>query len=450
MLLLAAILPYAKHPPELRACAEYGLHEQLLPVRPVPSILQACLCASLLLQPVQCLRLPANLQAPDLAALAWIALSAPWLFAKGRAHALPLLGPFLLLLAASTLAAACSQDPGGSTMALLVEMWLYVWFASLSVALAAADDRTLKRALGCWLAAGVGNGVFILAQFARPDLQAATSAALGSLGSLDPFRPSGFFENCNSAAFFQLSALAPLAVLSTRASISLPCLVVLLLSLLATGSMGALSALAAAVLMALAALLALHRDASACLRLCLAGLACAAIATSLASAAVLADPEFADRVDYVLTGRSEGSAQSRMTLWSRAADLLQERFSPFGIGPDQFKSVAGFGVHNDALATVVERGLLGIAAAAILGIASLRAAVRVAARGAEGRHRPTIVPIAALAACAVLSMTHEVFHQRPLWLLLALAFALDQRRWPLTTCSTAATTCSTSASCMRE
>ena len=43
----------------------------------MPKILLLFLCGVLLLQPIQCLRLPGNLQAPDLAGLAWLALALP-------------------------------------------------------------------------------------------------------------------------------------------------------------------------------------------------------------------------------------------------------------------------------------------------------------------------------------------------------------------------------------
>lgn len=422
----------------------------LRPDRIVPTILLSLLCASLLLQPLQCLRLPANLQAPDLAALAWIALAAPWLLAAGRSRPVPLLGPFLLLLAASSVSAACSRDPVDSMTALAVETWLYGWFVALTFAFAASDERARRRILGSWVAAGVGNGLWILAQFARPDLQAAASAALGSFGSLDPFRPSGMFENCNSAAFFQLSALAPLATLRPRLRVTLPCGLALVLSILATGSMGALIGLAAAAAAALAGALFVQRDAATFARWTVVGAAVAAFVATVAAAATLADPEFAHRVDYVLTGRGEGSAQSRMGLWTRGVELLRKEFLPFGIGPDRFKAVAGFGMHNDALATAVERGVPGIAAAAVLAVATWRTAARVARRGAAARDQTALVPLAALAACVALSTTHEILHQRPLWLLLALVCAMDQRRCPFTSCSTAATTCSTSASSIRE
>ena len=390
------------------------------PVRRVPKFLLLLLCCALALQPVQCLRLPGNLQAPDLAGLAWIALALPWLRERARSLPLPMFGPFALVLAASSVAAAQSSRPGDSATALAVELWLYAWFAALACTLAAAKDKERNLLLGTWVAAGVGNGLWILVQFTRPDLQSAASDALGSLGALDPFRPSGFFENCNSAAFFQLSALAPLAVLRVRRAVTLPCAAVLVLSVLGTGSMGALMALLAATATALLAVLVVQRDAAAFARASFALAAGALAVAALAATAAVVDEGFAHRVDYVLTGRGEGSAHSRMTLWTQGVELLQEQFLPFGIGPDQFQHVAGFGMHNDALSFAVERGMLGFAALFVFAAAAANSAWTVARRGARDRDRSAVAPLAALAACCALSMTHEIFHQRPLWLLLAL------------------------------
>ena len=397
------------------------------PERRVPKILLLFLCGVLLLQPIQCLRLPGNLQAPDLAGLAWLALALPWLRERARTLPLPMFGPFAIVIAASAVAAAQSNRPGDSATALAVELWLYAWFAALACALAATKDRQRNLLLASWIAAGIGNGLWILVQFVRPELQATASDALGSLGALDPFRPSGFFENCNSAAFFQLSALAPLTALRARNAVTLPCAAVLVLSILGTGSMGALMALAAATATALLAVLVVQRDVAAFARATFALGASAAIVACLAAIAAVADADFAHRVEYVLTGRGEGSAQSRMTLWTKGVELLQEQFQPFGIGPDQFQHVAGFGMHNDSLSFAVERGMLGFVALLIFAVVAAHSAWIVARRGARERDRSAVAPLAALAACFALSMTHEIFHQRPLWLLLALQEGLRLR-----------------------
>lgn len=395
--------------------------------RRVPKPLLLFLCCSLLLQPIQCLRLPGNLQAPDLAGLAWIALALPWLRERARELPLPLSAPFVLVVAASAVAAAQSRNPGDCGAALAVELWLYAWFAALAFAIAAVDARQRGLLLASWVAAGVGNGLWILVQFLRPELQAAASDALGSLGSLDPFRPSGFFENCNSAAFFQLSTLAPLAALRARRAVTLPCAAALVLSILGTGSMGALMALTAASATALAAVLVVQRDIAAFTRAAFALAAAAGALLATAAIATVVDDGFAHRIDYVLTGRGEGSAQSRMSLWTKGIEMLREQFLPFGIGPDQFHHVAGFGMHNDALSFAVERGMLGLAALVAFAVAAAHSAWVVARNGARQRDRSAVAPLAALAACCALSMTHEIFHQRPLWLLLALQEGLRLR-----------------------
>jgi O-antigen ligase len=420
----------------------------------------ALACAALLLQPVQCLKLPGNLQPPDLVGLLWLPFA--WMrIARARAAPqLPLFGPFAWICAASLAAAAISADPIGGAIAVATECWLYAFFVTLALTIAMADERERRAVLWSWAIAGLGNGLLILLQFARPDAHASMSAALGSLGSLDPFRPSGLFENCNSAAFFQLSAIAPVAMLRLRPIATALCAFVLLLSMLGTGSMGAVLALSAGTLAGTLAVLVVQRDGRAFARIVASIVAAAAATAALAAIATAVDDGFAQRVDYVLTGRGEGSAQSRMHLWTRGVELLQEQFLPLGIGPDRFKDVAGFGMHNDALSFAVERGAIGFCALIAFALTAFLSALSVARNGAPSRDRSAVVPIAALIACATLAQTHEIFHQRPLWLLLALqegarlrvlATALEpQRRWLRTRCSTAPMTWSTSSSAIRE
>lgn len=420
----------------------------------------ALACAALLLQPVQCLKLPGNLQLPDLVGLLWLPFAWMRIVRARAAPQLPLFGPFAWICAASLAAAAISADPIGGAIAVATECWLYAFFATLAFTIAMADERERRAVLWSWAIAGIGNGMLILLQFARPDAQASMSAALGSLGSLDPFRPSGLFENCNSAAFFQLSAIAPVAMLRLRPIATALCAFVLLLSMLGTGSMGAVLALTAGTIAGTIAVLVVQRDGRAFGRIVASIVAAAAATAVLAAIATAVDDGFAQRVDYVLTGRGEGSAQSRMHLWTRGVELLQEQFLPLGIGPDRFKDVAGFGMHNDALSFAVERGAIGFCALVAFALAAFASALSVARNGGPSRDRSAVVPIAALIACATLAQTHEIFHQRPLWLLLALqegarlrvlATALEpQRRWLRTRCSTAPMTWSTSSSAIRE
>jgi O-antigen ligase len=420
----------------------------------------ALACAALLLQPVQCLKLPGNLQLPDLVGLLWLPFAWMRIVRARAAPQLPLFGPFAWICAASLAAAAISADPIGGAIAVATECWLYAFFATLAFTIAMADERERRAVLWSWAIAGIGNGMLILLQFARPDAQASMSAALGSLGSLDPFRPSGLFENCNSAAFFQLSAIAPVAMLRLRPITTALCAFVLLLSMLGTGSMGAVLALSAGTIAGTIAVLVVQRDGRAFGRIIASIVAAAAATVALATIAMALDDGFAQRVDYVLTGRGEGSAQSRMHLWTRGVELLQEQFLPLGIGPDRFKDVAGFGMHNDALSFAVERGAIGFCALVAFALAAFASALSVARNGAPSRDRSAVVPIAALIACATLAQTHEIFHQRPLWLLLALqegarlrvlaTATLPQRRWLRTRCSTAPMTWSTSSSAIRE
>src|SRR5690606_5374458 len=96
----------------------------------------------------------------------------------------------------------------------------------------------------------------------------------------------------------------------------------------------------------------------------------------------------------------------------------------WGIGPENFRYVAKQGkqLHNDSLAFLVERGPFGLLGLILLFIvAFLRAGVLVV----RAKRHPGVVSaalvvfLAALVAGLFESMTHQVFHFRALWVVLA-------------------------------
>jgi O-antigen ligase len=95
-----------------------------------------------------------------------------------------------------------------------------------------------------------------------------------------------------------------------------------------------------------------------------------------------------------------------------------------GVGPENFRVVDGRGnqLHNDLLAFVVERGLIGAAGLVLLGgVAFARALSLLQLSG--GQDNPSrarsVVFIAAMVTITAESLTHQVFHSRELWLVLA-------------------------------
>jgi hypothetical protein len=341
-----------------------------------------------------------------------------------RALHLPYLPAFAAILIATSFACLGSMDPTDSAGVLVKEAYLYGWLAALGSVWASLAAPHQRRVLRAWLGACLGNGVLVLAQFADPGLLASMNAALAGRGGLDPFRPSGLFENSNAAALFQLSSFVPLLALQLR-PIATGGLAAVLLSMMAgTGSMGALLALGVGIATLLALLVAFGRHRAAT-RLAATLAACGAVVAIGGAIALQASPTVQARVQYVLTGRSEYSAESRFGIWARGSAALAADLPWLGVGPDVWKRLDGHELHNDMLSFAVERGPAGLAALLMLAVAVVHRTRRVLLRSPPGDLAATLPIPAALAAFAVMSQTHEVFHQRPLWLVLALL----ETRW---------------------
>jgi O-antigen ligase len=130
--------------------------------------------------------------------------------------------------------------------------------------------------------------------------------------------------------------------------------------------------------------------------------------------------ELAERFEFISWGRSGRSAEGRYEIWSRGIDTLLSDLPIWGIGPDRFPSVAGTEMHNDFLGFAVERGLLGLLGLCLLGaMAFVRSIELFRIESAYGRLRSVAFP-AAITATLTASMTHEVFHSREVWLIIAI------------------------------
>lgn len=379
----------------------------------------------LLLQPVQCLPLPGNLQFGDVASLLFLPLCWTWCQRTRRALRLPMAGPMFAILAISGLATVASRSPGSGAVVLVTEIYLYLWFATLALVFCYADERNLRRLLWAWVASGLGNGALILLQFVQPSVLATMNSMLAGRGALDPFRPSGLFENCNSASLFQLSCFVPLVALRLHERTTAALAAVLLAMMMGTGSMGGAMAFAAGSVACMGGLVVLRSDSRAFLRYVALGAVGIVLLAMLVAVLLAVAPDLQHRIEYVITGRGEGSANSRFGLWRQGIDILLRDLPLLGVGPDVFKTIAGFGMHNDLLSFAVERGPFAVLALVAFAATAAAHAVEIARDRDPRAGNAALVHLGMLAAFATVSLTHEIFHQRPIWVV----FALQEAMW---------------------
>ena len=383
-----------------------------------------------LLLPVELIKLPLNVSLVDvwtMAAIPIVWISVP----RGRQqistyYTVPM---WLILVGsfASTLGAPAARN---GLIVIVKELFVYLWFITLIIALVRLTPRDFHRVLVIWAAVVLVHGLLIVAQFISPEFWRLTAEHLGRGESYEIYRPSGLLANANSAAFFQLLGFVPLMLFRPPRKLGAILALVLIITMLATGSMASILALAAGSILALV-ILAVKGRVTVIARLFGRLTIASVLVGTLFVAVVGQNDRYQFHLSRILVGRADRSSEGRFDLWARGINVfVEEDVFLTGIGPENFRVVDGGGkqLHNDFLAFSVERGLIGIFG---LGLFVLLAVIRaINLFLITDKHRQddaelvVIVLLAAMAAALVYSITHQVFHNRQLWMILALQEAM--------------------------
>jgi len=396
------------------------------------------LLGMLVLLPVKFMTFPYHMNLVDF----WIvpALLIFWLsFVLGRQSIIvnPYFAAIWLIVVGSLVSTFAARNVSGSLVVLLKEVYLFTLFVTLIVMLSRLSARNMRLVMLAWLTMVMIHGILILGQFSSPDLWRFCSRFGGTTVDVDHYRPSGLYfrpsglfisekaGDANKAAFYQLLGFVPLVLTSRSKRIATILGIVLFSSILATGSMGATIAFTTGLIVAVVAIIAVGKNLVLVKKILLPLI----IASSFLGALLMFVFNHNDQshLEDILVGRAEKSSGGRFALWQRGFDVLLDHDVTFitGIGPENFREVDGKGnqLHNDLLAFVVERGLLGgMGLVALGGIAVCRATYmfRIYGTYLQGGGLKLIVFFATMIAILVESLTHQVFHARELWLFLAL------------------------------
>ena len=400
-------------------------------------IMMIWLLGTLILLPVRVFEFPFNVEAGDI----WILMGLPvmWmlLILERQPISFTYAVPIWLVLIATLLGTLAAPEPSNSVIVLLKESYLFVWFVTLIAVLSRLSARDLRRVMVVWSGVVILHGLLIIAQFLSHDIWMMTIRFAGSRRVFEHYRPAGLFVEVidfaggpNKAAFFQLLGYVPLLLARPSKIVATISGIVLFASILATGSMGALTALSVGLISALAAVAVLSKQHLAFITKIFVQLA---IAASLLGAAYLVIGQYQDKQEHlerIVRGRAEKSSGGRLARWQRGLDELRDGGTwIWGIGPENFRVVDPLGkqLHNDLLAFVVERGLLGALGLVLFGVIAASRAVHLLLMYSQYPGRPrleVVVFLAAMAAILFESLTHQIFHERQLWLVLALQEAM--------------------------
>ncbi len=377
---------------------------------------------------------PGNTAVADAAIAGCLLIAAMWVARERLTIAFPYAPGVALLIIGGALAATVAAAPLSTSLVLAQDGFLLLWAATL--ALGRHDPAIVSAATRAWcrtavVYSSVGVGAYIIG-----------FAPLSGVSAKDGVRASYTFADPNLAGnylvtslFVMLACKCPQGTASRRVGY-----VVVLVAMGFTGSNGAmLTLLLGGVLCIATSRYRTHGP--------LAGLAALTVAAMLAAAAmVLVLP----RVDFDAVraqasagipllrdsfGRSGASTTERATILGEGRSLYL-RGNALGIGPAQTKATFAASqvpyvkeAHNDYLATLLERGLVGALGLLLLGGAVALRCWRLL-NGQLPQPWSDIVPrfwllVVIAPVMAAAAGFYETLHFRHLWTWLGIVAALS-------------------------
>ncbi|MFL5736470.1 MAG: O-antigen ligase family protein [Actinomycetota bacterium] len=364
---------------------------------------------------------PGNTAPIDFLIGAAVVAVAVWLSASGeRAHA-PFAVPVIVLALAGIIAAVLGPSPLRGSLAVIQDVFLLVWAAA--VANVSRTPAALSAILATWSwSAIIWAGALILS---------------GVVGS-EATRGALTFGNPNLAASYLVVSWMILIASGhpRRRGLRLAACTVVLIAILVTGSLAGLVGVVVAALSLLVLTVARRAGLVPAFGLLMGllfivGLTASWIATSNVFENAASSSNIVIRHSI---GRAQESSSHRTSLYGEELGLFWTG-SVWGVGPGATEKLLGEGqstqtkeAHNDYLAVLVERGVLGVIGLMLLVAAAFIRAKAISVGDLEPSYA-AVVPVpaaiaAALIAVAATAMFHEVLHFRHLWALLGVVGAL--------------------------
>lgn len=395
------------------------------------------LVVTLAMLPVECFNIPFHMDMVDISIM--MGLPVVWIFIIlerqpiNSTYALPI----WLIFSATLIGAIVAPQLSNSIIVLLKEIYLFLFFLTLTAILSTLSRQNLRLVMMVWAGVVVLHGLLIIAEFLSTDLWLDIQGITGRMRKHyghETYRPSGLFfdvetaGDANKASFFQMLGFVPLVAAKFSKKVTIGLGIIVLLSMICTGSMGALTALTLGLISTVFVVAVVYKR----IEFVIVFFAQVAVVVSLLGVAYLAISQNQAKeahLEKIVEGRAGKSSEGRFALWQRGLEELQDTRTIFlGIGPENFRVVDFLGkqLHNDSLAFLVERGLIGLLGFWLLCLIALSRAVYILLIYSRYPGSPLHSAIFFWAIMTMLaeSLTHQIFHAHQLWMVLALQEAM--------------------------
>ncbi|QXJ21896.1 oligosaccharide flippase family protein [Actinomadura graeca] len=375
---------------------------------------------------------PGNTGLPDLVLVGVTVVTLLWA-GSGR---LPLRWPFLIPTLLTIIAggiAALVNDAG--VLTLFKDLFVLLW--AVCVANLGRDPALLRLALRAFVWIGTFYAVVMIAGFVL-GIEALSGKQIDGERAMFTFGDANYASNWFICVFFIARASRFPETAWRRYAV---CGILLAAEVL-TGSNGGALALCAALLLGF--LFRLFREGRAHHAIAAGTLALFVGGGGIAVLSQIDIQPYLDRASQASPilrdsiGRTTGeSTSSRSTVLATTVQMIEDQTHPWGIGAGQTESQMRIRqetyvreAHNDYIASVLERGLLGGIALIVLVFMLLLKCVRIARRDALTGDYARLVPrpelFGALVAVFLISgLFYETLHYRHGWAFFGLIAALD-------------------------
>ncbi len=385
--------------------------------------------------PILVPRGPGNSVPADLPALALVVVGAAVLWRAGTPIRLPLGLSYTLILVGGLLGTAQAIAPTVALLATLIDLYLFIWFVVLVNAMTLLGRDAIRIVAMTWVSTATMVGLLgvigsILGYEHAPSLLGYDFVDRYER-FYGPLRDPNMAGSYLAVSLFVLAASPWPRRWATKLLFALP----LIAAIQATRSNTALFALSAGIVVALA--VAAIRSRRSAVGAAFAVTACGLLLFAFAPASVVDAPATVARSLGESDAFSGSLGRFDSSLGGRVGRIHEALllFGPdvmLGIGPsatDETLATMDADIlgelHNDYVAAIIERGLLGIIGVGVLMAVPLLTSVLLGGRSEASRAGWRTAALVGGVACVIVTaLALEALHFRHVWMLFAVVFAL--------------------------